>query len=565
MSLCQNGAPPMHLPWSNITVTTDQKAITRGIQLTLGTPPQIVALRPSTSDYNLYVANRVSCEPEFNATCIAGYGGVFDYTESSTFTQVTEAQWNGTKYPDDVTLSYVHFNDVLSFGNGTIYGYPAFFDEPGYGGQGALPLGWGSDFLELAVEQGLIPSTVFGLWTGSRSTSHPVDGSIVLGGYDTTRIKGELTTFDALEDCETCTTITDLVYSTEDGEFSLFSNDSEALQIHLQPADRVLEVPQNVWELFQEHSGGIYDDGYLTYAEANPPKGNLSVTLQNGYKTVIPTEELFYYPRGYNDEGRYDVINNTYQIGLLANRTNNGYVFSWGIPYLTMNYLIADYKRGEFKMAPAIRTDFSNQGGGYALKASCDPTTSTAVSTAVPSSSSTGTSSSESNGPSTGTIVGAAVGGILGLVAIAGGIGFFLWRRRRQQNTARNNAPYGTMYDPLANGGGGAATPAMSHQNTVSGRYSQWTGTSELGDTSAKGAGGGGPNVSVNQWLSSQDGDSQTAISDPYNSPNPDPRNAQQFSPFNSPMPSHHQSLVPPQYAKTDRPFEMPAQPWDTK
>ncbi|RVX71122.1 hypothetical protein B0A52_03488 [Exophiala mesophila] len=560
MSLCQNGAPPMHLPWSNITVTTDQKAITRGIQLTLGTPPQIVALRPSTADYNLYVANRVSCEPEFNATCIAGYGGVFDYTESSTFTQVTEAQWNGTKYPDDVTLSYVHFNDVLSFGNGTIHGYPAFFDEPGYGGQGALPLGSGSDFLALAVEQGLIPSTVFGIWTGSRSTSHPVDGSVVLGGYDTTRIKGELTTFDSLEDCETCTTITDLVYSTEDGEFSLFSNDSEALQIHLQPADRVLEVPQNVWDLFQEHSGGIYDDGYLTYAEANPPKGNLSVTLQNGYNTVIPTEELFYYPRGYNDEGRYDVINNTYQIGLLANRTNNGYVFSWGIPYLTMNYLIADYKRGEFKMAPAIRTDFANQGGGYALKASCDPTTSTAVSTSVPSSSSTGTSSSDSPVLSTGTIVGAVLGGILGLVAIVGGIGFFLWRRRRQQKPARNNAPYGTMYDPLANGG--ATPPAMSHQNTVSGRYSQWTGTSELGDTSAKGA-GGGPNVSVNQWLSSQDGDSQTAISDPYTSPNP--RNTQQFSPFNSPMPLHHQSLIPPQYTNTDRPFEMPAQAWDTK
>lgn len=520
----------MLLPWTNVTVTPDQKAITRGIQLTMGTPPQIVALRPSTSDSNLYVVNAASCEPELNSTCIGGFGGVFDYKDSTTFTQVTEAQWNGTASSNDNSLSYVHFNDVLSFGNATIYGYPSFYDQPGYGGQGVLPLGWGADFLEIAVAQGLVPSTVFGMWTGSRSTSHPVDGSIVLGGYDTTRIKGELTTFDALEECEMCVTVTDLVYATEDGEFSLFSNASEAIQVHLQPADRVLEVPQNVWETFQEHSGGIYDDGYLTYAEANPPKGNLSVTLQNGYKTVIPTEELFYYPRGYNDEGRYDVLNNTYQLGLLANKTNNGYVFSWGVPYLTMNYLIADYKRGEFKMAPAIRTDFVNQGGGYALKASCDPTTSSAVATSSPSSSSTGNSlgasasssasaGSSAAGPNTGAIVGGVVGGILGLIAILGGIGFFLWRRRRQQ-AARNNGPNNTMYNPIANNGG--ATPAMSHQNTVSGRYSQWTtmsptehGTSELGDTSAKGA----PNVSINQWLSSQDGDVSNTTPDPQKSP----------------------------------------------
>lgn len=500
----------MLLPWTNVTVTTDQKAITRGIQLTMGSPPQIVALRPSTSDTNLYVVNEANCEPELNSTCIGTYGGVFDYRDSKTFSQVSEGQWNGTVVPSSKSLSYIHFNDQLSFGNATIYGYPAFYDEPGYGGQGVLPLGWDADFLKIAVEDGLVPSTVFGMWTGSRSTSYPVDGSVVLGGYDTTRYKGELTTFDALPQCEMCVTVTDLVYNTDAGNFSLFSNASQAIQVHLQPADRMLEVPQNVWENFRDHSGGIYDQPYLTYYGGNPPKGNLSVTLQNGYITVIPTDELFYYPRGYNDEGRYDVINNTYQLGLLTNKTNDGYVFSWGVPYLTMNYIIADYKRGEFKMAPAIRTDFAAQGGGYILKASCDPTTAVATPTPTPTGNTTNTiispsaSAEASKGSNTGAIVGGVVGGVLGLIAILAGIGFFIWRRRRQ--AAAQNAQNTTVYDQVP---GGGQTPAMSHQNTVSGRYSHWTamsptehGTSELGDTSAKGA-----NVSVNQWLSSQDGD----------------------------------------------------------
>lgn len=500
----------MFLPWTNVTVTTDQKAITRGIQLSMGTPPQIVSLRPSTADDVLYVVNRAQCAPEYNASCIGSFGGVFDYSTSKTFQQVPEGQWNGTIESNPNQLSFVHFNDLLTFGNASVYGYPAIYDEPGYGGQGVLPLGWGSDFLRSGVEDGSIPSTVFGLWTGSRSTSHPVDGSLVLGGYDTTRVKGDLTEFTALEKCEMCVVITDLSYEDESGSTNLFSNSSESLQVNLQPSQRVLYVPQNVWQNFKTATGGVYNASYLTYPADNVPTGNLSVTLQNGYKTTIPAEELFYYPRGYDDNGVYTVINNTYQITTLVNTTNDGYVMDWGIPFLTMNYIVGDYKRGKFKMAPAIRTDFSNQGGGYALQASCDPLTS-ATPTATGSSTATAGSAAEtstavaptpSHSSNIGPIVGGVVGGVLGLILIVGGLALLFYRMRRRRNSASD--------------GPGATTPMMAEggvsppDGSTADRYSHWTAMSPSEARSELGGGGqkgNGANVHVNQWLSSQSSD----------------------------------------------------------
>ncbi|KIX09883.1 uncharacterized protein Z518_00964 [Rhinocladiella mackenziei CBS 650.93] len=544
MSLCQNGAPPMYLPWANVTVTTDQKAINRGFQLSMGTPPQIISLRPSTADDVLYVVNKAQCAPEYNTTCIGQYGGVFDYSTSSTFLQVAEGQWNGTIEENPNSLSFVHFYDTLTFGNASIYGYPAIYDEPGYGGQGVLPLGSSSDFLKIAVESGAAPSTVFGLWAGSRSIDHPVDGSLVIGGYDSTRIQGDLTTFDSQDTCEMCVIITELSYEDQSGSTNLFSNSSESLQVNLQPSERVLYVPQNVWENFQTATNGVYNDSYLTYPTSNPPTGNLTVALSNGYKTTIPTEELFYLPRNYNDDGEYEILDNTYLISTIINATSDGYVMDWGIPYLTMNYIIADYMRDQFKMAPAIRTDFSNQGGGYALEASCDPTTSSIASATASTTGTGGAVTTTSSAPTphngsnnTGAIVGGVVGGVLGLIAIVGGLALLFYRSRRRRNGSPNLSQGGATPMMGENGNAQSQYGSTAGRND---RYSHWTAMSPMENVPSELGNGqkGAPNVHVNQWLSSQASDTQTVTSS--TSPNP-------------------------QMGTMDRPFEMPAQSWDTR
>lgn len=287
-----------------------------------------------------------------------------------------------------------------------------------------------------------MPSQAYGLWTGSRSIDHPVDGSLVLGGYDNTRFGSEsdLVTFPVQSDCAGCVQVTGLSYDTLSGSTNLFANASETLQINLQPGSRALYVTQDIFMRFANATNGTYDLGLenLKYPASDPPTGNLSVTLKNGYKTTIPTEELFVYPRLYNNTG-YSISNNTVLIAEVANQTNDGYVLDWGIPYLTMNYFIADYARSQIQLAPAIRTDFANQGGGYLLQAICDPSEPTSTTTSSKTATATApamTSSPATLAPpkssNTGSIVGGVVGGVLGLILIVGVLGLLFYRSRKR-------------------------------------------------------------------------------------------------------------------------------------
>ena len=423
----------MYLTWGNITVTNDQKAISRGIQVSLGTPPQILSLRPSTTDDNLYIANKAQCQPNSNNTCLGTYGGVFDYNRSDTFAQVSAGQWNGSGFAVPDQSAFIHFNDLFTLGNASFPGYPVLYPELSTAGQGVLPLSSHSDLLRIAVEDGVIPSTVYGLWTGSRSINHPVDGALTLGGYDTSRVNGVLSTFASAPRCECCVIVTGLEYNDANGTRSLFANSTQTFQISLQPGVKYLSMPQDVWEIFRDASGGTYERslGMLAYSADDSPTGNLTVTLQGGYKTTIPAEELFQNPRYFDEDGEYAIYNNTYLTSTIYNTTDISHSLYWGIPYLTMNYLVGDYKRQQFKMAPAIRNDFGYAGAGFLLEASCDPTTKNTASaissaTAVPQ---------HSGGTHTGAIAGGVVGGVVGLAAILGI--FMFWYIRRRKSTRR--------------------------------------------------------------------------------------------------------------------------------
>ncbi len=299
-----------------------------------------------------------------------------------------------------------------------------------------LPLGSDSDLLRIGVAEGAIPSTVYGLWTGSRSIDHPIDGALVLGGYDTARMNGILSTFASAPLCECCINVVGLDYNDINGSRSLFANSTQTFQISLQPGVKNIYLPQDVWEVFQNVSSGVYQPslGLLAYSAGNTPTGNLTVTLQGGYETTIPAEELFQYPRFWNEDGEYVIRNNTYLVTTAYNTTDISHSLYWGIPYLTMNYLIGDFKRQQFKMAPAIRSDFGYSGAGFVLAASCDPTT---MATASATANNTLATSSASAFPqhagetNTGVIAGGAVGGGVGLIAIIGCFLFWYIRRRR--------------------------------------------------------------------------------------------------------------------------------------
>ncbi len=117
---------PLSLSWSNITVSANGVAVTRGIEIGIGTPNQIFSLRPSTTLNNTRIANVLDCGSQTNTSCVGGKGGVFDSSKSSTFVVSLKNRWNGSAADTEAaTGAYVYFDDVIDFqANGTVQGYP---------------------------------------------------------------------------------------------------------------------------------------------------------------------------------------------------------------------------------------------------------------------------------------------------------------------------------------------------------------------------------------------------------------------------------------------------------
>lgn len=122
---------PLMLPWSNVTVSTNGVAVTRGIELGIGTPNQIFSLRPSTTLNNTRLSNVVDCGSEANTSCVGAKGGVYDSSKSSTFSVSIKDRWNGSAADTETaTGSYVYFNDFIDFqSNDSIWGFPLVEDS----------------------------------------------------------------------------------------------------------------------------------------------------------------------------------------------------------------------------------------------------------------------------------------------------------------------------------------------------------------------------------------------------------------------------------------------------
>jgi hypothetical protein len=360
-----------------------------------------------------------------------------------------------------------------------------------------LPLASNSTFLQAVVAADLAPSRAFGLWTGSRSIDNPVDGSLVVGGYDTARVEGGFTTFPTFPNCATCVVVTNITYEYPGGSASLFSNSTEHLQVGLQPFAHTLEVPQNVFENFAKVSNGTYSPlyGLLVYDPADPQLGNLSITLQNGYTTTIPAEEIFSLPRHYDKAGTYAISNGSVLLSGIQNYSTPNYLPNWGVPFLTMNYLFLNYDTDEFKLAPAYRDPYDSSEGALITPAcsglaptstsiTSSPTTSPTTSLVTPTPTSSPPSKSH-----TGAIVGGAVGGVAGLALVLGLL-FFLFRRRKGAAAA-------------------ASTPAPTSAAEKGDRFSAVTSTSptEVSELPHQGKNSG----IVHQWLAG-DGNAEDEV-----------------------------------------------------
>jgi hypothetical protein len=226
------------------------------------------------------------------------------------------------------------------------------------GPQSGLPLGTNSSFLRAAIAAAVAPSRAYGLWTGSRSLA-PVDGLLIIGGYDASRINGPFTNFSVgngslKSPCPLQVTVTGLSYAG----VSLFGNGSQTMDACIDPGAQKFVFTPSVTSEFAavtRQNSSFYKG--LTFPANNPPLGNLTITLNNGYKTTITNNELFTYLRGSDANGRYAITNNTVvDSGISDNRASNpsSVVPTLGGLFLTFNYLVVDYEANMFRLAPAV-------------------------------------------------------------------------------------------------------------------------------------------------------------------------------------------------------------------
>lgn len=300
----------------------------------------------------------------------------------------------------------------------------------------------------------------WGMWTGSRSISNPQDGLLVLGGYDNARKGGDWSVFPGSDNCPTCIQISDMEWVDDtNNATSIFPANYEAIQVALDPWYDNIRVPQAIWEVFGSVTKGVYNDslGYLAWPAGSSPKGTLRVTLQGGHTTNISASELFTKPRQYDAEGNYVIKDNSTEFALIYNNTNTGAsntVGSWGLPFLTFNYLVVDVPQKQFRLAPAVRQDFQNSGGGGALalplcSGLAPPTTSATpgpTTTAPVPAPTTTTPVPSGGGTPTGAIVGGVVGGVGGLALIA--LLAFLLLRRRNRSKKEAEIANSSAYPP---------------------------------------------------------------------------------------------------------------------
>ena len=316
------------------------------------------------------------------------------------------------------------------------------------------------------TESRVAPSSVWGLDAGDRSLS-PRDGTLVIGGYDTSRAAGNLSTFrlgnwTAQLPCPLQVRVTAVTYIFSNGssasvlggsDLDGVNNDPSGMAACLEPfQERFTFTPLMIERLvsitgYDNSTNSTYPG--LNFPAHSRPTGTLQIKLDNGYTTTIPNEQLFTLKRGSDNNGLYVITNSSVvETGIAYNVDDDPKTVQpiLGGLYLTFNYLMVDYDNGKFQMAPNL-----NEAPGPSASITTVCTPSSVISNVDPDQ----TTTSQGHAPSRAAkIGGGTAGAILGLAAIAG-LGMYLLHKRRQKRQWKDqNPPEETIYrdDTLLDG-----------------------------------------------------------------------------------------------------------------
>jgi hypothetical protein len=335
----------------------------------VGTPPQRLCLVPSTVINSTMVSQQSLCivsnttEPH---KCEALRGGFFNENSSTTWTGSELAAYNDTRS----NPTWEHFNapgftkvgyDKINFPNLSppvaLYGAGIALNQYGNNSNaGMIGLGKDSVFLSDAVRQGRAGSASWSLDSGSNSQVKPRNGELVVGGYNAGRTDGSFSWSNVSNmagdrPCPLRTKITSMSIRLSNGRDTPIKSSAEVVEACIEPYDNLFRFTPGMllnWKQitgFNETLSTVYANeaaSNLSFTELGLPYDSskvgdwaLSITLDNGYTTTLPSYELQRPLLGFDNLGNQKAVAGITNLQILNVPTGTGEVPTLGKIFLS--------------------------------------------------------------------------------------------------------------------------------------------------------------------------------------------------------------------------------------
>ena len=406
-------------------------------RIEVGTPPQQIHVLPAADQSASWLVIPEAClSTQDQNTCLSDRGGVYSRNESSSWAEY-----------GSYSLSSV-LEQRLGQGGAGLYGYDT------------IQLGWNGDNLPSAAHQILsgyvstdfyigslalnprpmnftnyndpipsfltslkssssVPSLSWSYTAGAYNLSPKVFGSLVLGGYDSTRFQANSVTFPFGSDISLDFQVAIQSVSTNMSSQPLLSN---PIISYIDTLAAEIWLPQSVCDVFEQTFGLTWDNATQLYLMDDRTHKNLlsknpQITFQVGPHTSGSSVSINMPYWNFYQTAKPARTNGSSSLYFPLKRAANDSQYILGRTFLQSAHLSADYERSQFNLSQALYPDSSINANVVAVQ--------------PPARGPSAAPSSNSKAVSPGLIAGAAVGGIAALAMV--GVVFYVLRRRRRQ------------------------------------------------------------------------------------------------------------------------------------
>ena len=288
-------------PWSSFNIE-------------IGTPPQTVRVLPSTKSTQTWAINPQGCTSSDASNCSDSRGGFFNPNTSSSWT--VNKDISGGYYPLELET------DLNVTGTG-LYGYDTVAlsgGSPSLAQQVVASIALKDYFLGLfglspyssplpsttaqlttymstLNQSSLIPSMSWSYTAGNQYRSGPAYGSLILGGYDTSRFEPNdiLFPFNDTNAGDFIVNIGSTFLLNSSGPLLTLATQDESLAVRIDSTTPYIILPETVYTQFEDTFGLIWDDDVGAYLVNDTlhdslQKQDISVIFNLGNSSTKPGE-----------------------------------------------------------------------------------------------------------------------------------------------------------------------------------------------------------------------------------------------------------------------------------